>query len=66
MEKALEICQKENIKTFIGKEKSPSCGIQQTSAYINGCECKCNTFGATSKLLLNVRPPTTPPHIPKQ
>jgi uncharacterized protein YbbK (DUF523 family) len=49
--KALEICQKENIKIFIGKEKSPSCGIKQTSAYINGCECKCNTYGLTSKIL---------------
>jgi len=49
--KALEICKKENISIFIGKEKSPSCGIQQTSAYINGCECKCNTMGLTSKIL---------------
>jgi uncharacterized protein YbbK (DUF523 family) len=49
--KALEICQKENTKIFIGKEKSPSCGIKQTSAYINGCECKCNTYGLTSKIL---------------
>jgi len=49
--KALEICQKENISIFIGKEKSPSCGIKQTSAYINGCECKCNTLGLTSKIL---------------
>ena len=48
---ALKICKKENIKIFIGKEKSPSCGIRQTSAYINGCECKCNTMGLTSKLL---------------
>ena len=49
--KALEICKKENISIFIGKEKSPSCGIKQTSAYINGCECKCNTLGLTSKIL---------------
>ena len=49
--KALEICKKENISIFIGKEKSPSCGIKQTSAYINGCECKCNTLGLTSKTL---------------
>ena len=49
--KALEICKEENISIFIGKEKSPSCGIKQTSAYINGCECKCNTLGLTSKIL---------------
>ena len=48
---ALKICKKENIEIFIGKEKSPSCGIKQTSAYINGCECKCNTMGLTSKIL---------------
>ena len=48
---ALRICKEENISIFIGKEKSPSCGIKQTSAYINGCECKCNTMGLTSKLL---------------
>ena len=49
--KALEICQKEGINIFIGKEKSPSCGIKQTSAYINGTECKCFAMGITSKLL---------------
>jgi len=49
--KALEICKKENIKIFIGKEKSPSCGIKKTSAYINGCECKCDMMGLTSKIL---------------
>jgi len=49
--KALEICENEDISIFIGKEKSPSCGIQKTSAYINGCECKCNTMGFTSKIL---------------
>ena len=48
---ALRICKEENISIFIGKEKSPSCGIKQTSAYINGCECKCNTMGLTSKIL---------------
>ena len=48
---ALRICKEENINIFIGKEKSPSCGIKQTSAYINGCECKCNTMGLTSKIL---------------
>jgi len=48
---ALKICKEENISIFIGKEKSPSCGIKQTSAYINGCECKCNTMGLTSKIL---------------
>jgi len=48
---ALKICKNQNISIFIGKEKSPSCGIQQTSAYINGSECKCNTMGLTSKLL---------------
>ena len=48
---ALRICKEENINIFIGKEKSPSCGIKQTSAYINGCECKCNTMGLTSKVL---------------
>jgi len=49
--KALEICKKENITIFIGKEKSPSCGIKQTSCYVNGSECKCNTMGLTTKLL---------------
>ena len=48
---ALKICKKEDIKIFIGKEKSPSCGIKKTSAYINGCECKCDTMGLTSKIL---------------
>ena len=48
---ALEICKKENIKIFIGKEKSPSCGVKKTSAYINGCECKCDAPGLTSKIL---------------
>ena len=48
---ALRICKEENIKIFIGKEKSPSCGIKKTSAYINGCECKCDTSGLTSKIL---------------
>ena len=48
---ALRICKEKNIKIFIGKEKSPSCGIKKTSAYINGCECKCDTFGLTSKIL---------------
>jgi uncharacterized protein YbbK (DUF523 family) len=52
-QKALDICKKENIKIFIGKEKSPSCGIKQTSAYINGCECKCSALGLTSKILQN-------------
>jgi phosphoglycolate phosphatase len=47
----LNWCKNENISIFIGKEKSPSCGIQQTSAYINGCECKCNAPGLTSKIL---------------
>ena len=49
--KALEICQNEGISVFIGKEKSPSCGIKKTSAYINGCECKCEAMGLTSKIL---------------
>jgi len=48
---ALRICKEEDIKIFIGKEKSPSCGIKRTSAYINGCECKCDTMGLTSKIL---------------
>ncbi len=48
---ALNLCKKENIKLFIGKEKSPSCGIKKTSAYINGCECKCDAPGLTAKLL---------------
>ncbi len=48
---ALRICREENIKIFIGKEKSPSCGVKKTSAYINGCECKCDAPGLTSKLL---------------
>ena len=48
---ALRICKEENIKFFIGKEKSPSCGVKKTSAYINGCECKCDAPGLTSKLL---------------
>ena len=48
---ALRICKEENINIFIGKEKSPSCGIQQTSAYINGYECKCFAPGLTSKIL---------------
>jgi len=47
---ALKICKKEDIKIFIGKEKSPSCGIKKTSAYINSCECKCDTMGLTSKI----------------
>jgi len=48
---ALKICKQNNIKIFIGKEKSPSCGIKKTSAYINGYECKCDTMGLTSKTL---------------
>ena len=48
---ALKICKTQNIKFFIGKEKSPSCGVKKTSAYINGCECKCNAPGFTSKIL---------------
>ena len=48
---ALKICKENNISIFIGKEKSPSCGISKTSAYINGCECKCDTMGLTSKIL---------------
>ncbi len=48
---ALSLCKKENIKLFIGKEKSPSCGIKKTSAYINGCECKCDAPGLTAKIL---------------
>jgi len=47
----LRICKEENIKLFIGKEKSPSCGIKKTSAYVNGCECKCDMMGLTSKML---------------
>ena len=47
----LKICKEENIKIFIGKEKSPSCGVKKTSAYINECECKCDAPGLTSKLL---------------
>ena len=50
-QKALEICKKEKISIFIGKEKSPSCGIKKTSAYINGFECKCDAMGLTSKIL---------------
>ena len=49
--KALKICKKEKISIFIGKEKSPSCGIQQTSACIDGKECKIEGMGLTSKLL---------------
>jgi len=49
--KALEICKKENIKIFIGKEKSPSCGVKLTSAYINQKECKAFAPGLTTKLL---------------
>ena len=48
---ALRICKEKNIKIFIGKEKSPSCGVKKTSAYVNGCECKCKAPGFTSKLL---------------
>jgi uncharacterized protein YbbK (DUF523 family) len=48
---ALRICKENNIKVFIGKEKSPSCGVKKTSAYINGCECKCDAPGLTSKIL---------------
>ena len=48
---ALRICKKEDIKVFIGKEKSPSCGIKKTSAYVNGFECKCDAMGLTSKML---------------
>jgi uncharacterized protein YbbK (DUF523 family) len=48
---ALKVCQQEEIKIFIGKEKSPSCGVRKTSAYVNGCECKCDTMGLTSKIL---------------
>jgi len=48
---ALRICKEQNISIFIGKEKSPSCGIKKTSAYINGFECKCDTMGLTSKIL---------------
>ncbi len=50
-EEALRICKEEGIKVFIGKEKSPSCGIKKTSAYINGYECKCDAPGLTSKIL---------------
>ncbi len=49
--KALEICKTQNIKIFIGKEKSPSCGIKKTSACVNGYECKCDAPGLTSKIL---------------
>ena len=49
--RALKICKEKNISIFIGKEKSPSCGIKKTSAYINGYECKCNAKGLTSKIL---------------
>jgi uncharacterized protein YbbK (DUF523 family) len=48
---ALRVCQQEGINIFIGKEKSPSCGIKKTSAYVNGCECKCDASGLTSKIL---------------
>ncbi|NPA11459.1 MAG: DUF523 domain-containing protein, partial [Epsilonproteobacteria bacterium] len=48
---ALRICKNEGIKIFIGKEKSPSCGVKKTSAYVNGCECKCDAPGLTSKIL---------------
>ncbi len=50
-EEALRICKEEGIKVFIGKEKSPSCGIKKTSAYINGYECKCDAPGLTAKIL---------------
>jgi len=48
---ALRICKENNIKVFIGKEKSPSCGVKKTSAYVNGYECKCDAPGLTSKIL---------------
>jgi len=48
---ALNICKKEGIRVFIGKEKSPSCGVKKTSAYVNGFECKCDAPGLTSKIL---------------
>jgi len=48
---ALKICKEKGIEVFIGKEKSPSCGIKKTSAYVNGCECKCEALGLTSKIL---------------
>ncbi|NPA55669.1 MAG: DUF523 domain-containing protein [Epsilonproteobacteria bacterium] len=48
---ALKLCKQHDIDIFIGKEKSPSCGVTQTSAYVNGCECKCFAMGLTSKIL---------------
>jgi len=48
---ALRICKEKNITFFIGKEKSPSCGVKKTSAYVNGCECKCDAPGLTSRIL---------------
>ena len=48
---ALKICRKEDITIFIGKEKSPSCGIKNTSCYVNGEEVKCDAKGITAKIL---------------
>jgi len=48
---ALKICQEENIKVFIGKENSPSCGIYKTSAFVNGKDVKISNRGLTSEVL---------------
>lgn len=48
---ALRICKEEGITLFIGKEKSPSCGIKEMSAHIKGEEVKIKGEGITSALL---------------
>jgi uncharacterized protein YbbK (DUF523 family) len=50
-EECLKLAKERGATYFIGKEKSPSCGIRQTSAYVNGQECKCSGMGLTAKLL---------------
>jgi len=47
----LQLAREKGVDYFIGKEKSPSCGIKKTSAYLNGQECKCDGMGLTAKLL---------------
>jgi uncharacterized protein YbbK (DUF523 family) len=48
---AVKLAKEKGAVAFIGKEKSPSCGINLTSAYINGSECKCKAKGLTSRLM---------------
>jgi uncharacterized protein YbbK (DUF523 family) len=51
-QETLALCRKVGAQLFIGKEKSPSCGVYLTSGYLNHREVKVCGPGVTTALLI--------------